>query len=146
MLYWESEESVPVPSVKVQAGGFQQGILQPLQPREPRCTARGSLSRRQAHVQPQDLPHAHTGSHPQSTAADGAAREPHTARRASPAWCRASRRQRGLLGEKAGQLGRLYPGGCHRITSLASPQPLETLKAIVGLRWLPMREQHPLPP
>lgn len=46
---------------------------------------------------------------------------------------------------KEGSWGR--EGRAAGATSLSLPHPLETLRAAVGLKWLPpMKEQHPLPP
>lgn len=70
---------------------------------------------------PPALPHARTDCHPQSTAADGAARGPHRAQRAFPAWCRASRRQTGLLGKRT----------AHRADNTGA----STLRVSLRLQW-----------
>lgn len=92
-------------------------------------------------AQSQALPPARTGFHPQSTAAGGVAREPRRAQRASPAWCRASRRQRVLL-ERRAAAGKVPPQQSCRS---ASPHPFLP-RANAGLTWATQKGAAPLPP
>lgn len=98
--------------------------------------------------QPQDLPPAHTG-FPLPKAQQQMGHVTTHARRASPAWCRASRRQRGLLGvagrggSEAG-IGTSSGDGAATVDKLLVPSsPSEMLRAAGGLQRPPRREQRP---